>query len=61
MHVQCTCRRGTAVECLAPPAAPFWTQVGDVVRVVEKFDDGWWNGERHGQTGLFTANYVEML
>jgi len=35
--------------------------VGEVVRVVEKMDEGWWEGERYGQTALFPATYVEMM
>ena len=35
--------------------------VGQVVRVVEKFDDGWWNAEGNGKTGLVPSNYMELL
>ncbi|KAJ1966535.1 hypothetical protein GGI12_000033 [Dipsacomyces acuminosporus] len=41
--------------------------VGDIIEVIERVDDGWWNGTllyspstgKSGQTGLFPANYTE--
>ena len=35
---------------------------GDVIRVLEYNDDGWWCGElRGGQIGLLPSNYVQLL
>ncbi|KAG5182237.1 hypothetical protein JKP88DRAFT_186412, partial [Tribonema minus] len=31
---------------------------GDVIRVMEKHESGWWVGEKAGVRGLFPANYV---
>lgn len=28
---------------------------------IEMVDEGWWSGERHGQSGLFPSNYVELI
>ena len=36
-------------------------KAGKMVAVIEKFDDGWWNGHLDGQTGLFPASYVELV
>ena len=36
-------------------------KVGMVVKVVEKFEDGWWNAEANGKTGLVPGNYMELL
>jgi Variant SH3 domain len=35
--------------------------LGEIIRVVEKHESGWWVGERNGAKGLFPANYVQML
>ena len=32
---------------------------GDVITVVAKNADGWWEGELHGARGVFPGNYVE--
>ena len=35
---------------------------GDVIYVVKKNDDGWWEGiVGEGDSGLFPGNYVEVL
>ena len=34
---------------------------GDIVHILEKFDDGWWSGHSQGRTGLFPGSYVQML
>lgn len=31
---------------------------GDVIKVTKKIDDGWWEGQCNGSTGMFPANYV---
>ena len=30
----------------------------DVINVVDRSDVDWWQGQLHGQTGLFPSNYV---
>ena len=32
---------------------------GQVIYVIRKNDDGWWEGCMEGMTGLFPGNYVE--
>ena len=32
---------------------------GDIIYVLKKNDDGWWEGVMNGVTGLFPGNYVE--
>jgi hypothetical protein len=32
---------------------------GDVVTVLNEIDDGWWEGELNGKTGIFPVNYCE--
>jgi len=34
-------------------------QEGQVIYVLKKNDDGWWEGVMDGITGLFPGNYVE--
>lgn len=34
---------------------------GDVFRVIEKSDDGWWTGEKDGVVGHFPSMVVEEL
>ncbi|XP_022079904.1 nostrin-like isoform X2 [Acanthaster planci] len=34
---------------------------GDVINVIQKFDDGWWFGEIGGQRGNFPGSYVDLL
>lgn len=34
---------------------------GDIITNIEQIDDGWWSGTFNGQTGLFPANYVEVI
>lgn len=36
-------------------------KVGDVIQIVSNSNEGWWQGKLGGRTGLFPANYVEML
>ncbi len=36
-------------------------QEGDVIFVVKKNDDGWFEGVLRGVTGLFPGNYVEPI
>jgi len=36
-------------------------QVGDVITVINRDDEGWWEGELNGQRGLFPRNYVEEV
>ena len=32
---------------------------GDVVNIIEKYDEDWWQGELNGQVGIFPASYVQ--
>ena len=32
---------------------------GQIIYVIRKNDDGWWEGSMEGMTGLFPGNYVE--
>ena len=32
---------------------------GDVVNIIEKYDEDWWQGELNGQVGIFPASYVK--
>lgn len=34
---------------------------GEVINVIEKEDENWWQGELRGAVGLFPVNYVEIL
>ena len=35
--------------------------VDDVIEVLNKQEDGWWEGQVGGRRGVFPANYVEEL
>ena len=32
---------------------------GDIVNIIEKYDEDWWQGELNGQVGIFPASYVK--
>jgi len=34
-------------------------KIGDIVYVVKKGDDGWWEGTLNGRYGIIPANYVD--
>ena len=34
---------------------------GDIINLVQKTDDGWWQGELNGAVGVFPSTYVEEL
>jgi hypothetical protein len=34
---------------------------GDLIRNIEKKEDGWWEGELHGKRGMFPENFVEEI
>ena len=36
-------------------------KIGDVITVLNKQEDGWWEGTLEGRRGVFPANYVEEL
>ncbi|XP_064401816.1 nostrin-like [Halichondria panicea] len=33
----------------------------DIIKIIEKFDTEWWQGEVNGQVGVFPSSYVEEL
>jgi len=36
--------------------------VGDIITVLNRDDEGWWEGEgKNGQRGLFPSNYVDII
>jgi len=34
---------------------------GEIITNIDQIDDGWWQGSCRGKTGLFPANYVELM
>ena len=32
---------------------------GDVIKIIDKYDTEWWQGELNGTVGIFPASYVE--
>ncbi|XP_062415482.1 CD2-associated protein isoform X3 [Pungitius pungitius] len=36
-------------------------KIGDVVDVIEEVEEGWWNGNFNGKSGLFPSNFVKEL
>lgn len=34
---------------------------GDVINLISKVDDNWYEGSFRGQTGLFPVNYVRVI
>lgn len=36
-------------------------QAGEIISLISQEDPGWWEGELHGNRGLFPSNYVEIL
>ncbi|XP_038079011.1 nostrin-like isoform X2 [Patiria miniata] len=34
---------------------------GDIINIVQKFEDGWWHGEIGGKRGNFPGSYVDLL
>jgi len=34
---------------------------GDVVHIIDKYQNGWWVGEINGNTGLFPGSYVTEI
>ena len=34
---------------------------GEIIDVVKKYDDGWYEGLCNGEMGIFPGNYVEVL
>lgn len=35
--------------------------VGDILIVINKEEEGWWEGDLNGKTGMFPSNFVELL
>ena len=35
--------------------------VGDILIIINKEEEGWWEGDLNGKTGMFPSNFVEML
>ncbi|KAM8831400.1 CD2-associated protein isoform 3-T3 [Spinachia spinachia] len=36
-------------------------KIGDVVDIIEEVEEGWWNGNFNGKSGLFPSNFVKEL
>lgn len=36
-------------------------KIGDIVDIVEEVEEGWWNGNFNGKSGLFPSNFVKEL
>ncbi|XP_034382847.1 CD2-associated protein isoform X1 [Cyclopterus lumpus] len=36
-------------------------KIGDIVDVIEEVEEGWWNGNFNGKSGLFPSNFVKEL
>ena len=36
-------------------------EVGDVISIVEKCEDGTWRGKLNGKVGLFPSSHVEVI
>eukprot|EP01136_Pigoraptor_vietnamica_P042265 Opistho-1_new@16219 len=36
-------------------------QANDIIVVVAKIDEGWWEGELNGRRGIFPANFVQVI
>ena len=34
---------------------------GDIIKLTERIDDNWLEGEVHGRSGYFPDNYVEII
>ena len=34
-------------------------QPGDIINLIDKQDNDWWQGELHGNIGIFPASYVQ--
>ena len=34
---------------------------GDVVKVLDQEEEGWWKGELNGSIGVFPSNFVEII
>lgn len=34
---------------------------GDIVKVLNQEEEGWWKGELNGKIGVFPANFVELV
>ena len=35
--------------------------VGDIVKIIDQSDEGWWEGELNGKCGMFPENFVEII
>ena len=35
--------------------------MGDILTVIKKEEEGWWEGDLNGKTGMFPSNFVEVL
>ncbi|XP_056284917.1 CD2-associated protein [Pseudoliparis swirei] len=36
-------------------------KIGDIVDIIEEVEEGWWNGNFNGKSGLFPSNFVKEL
>ena len=35
-----------------------FSSIGDLIKILKKSDDQWWEGEFKGKRGVFPSNYV---
>ena len=36
-------------------------QPDDIIHIIDKYDQEWWQGELNGNVGIFPASYVEEI
>lgn len=34
---------------------------GDIIKIIDKYDAEWWQGELNGTVGIFPASYVQDI
>lgn len=56
-----TVRARALYACEAENEGDLAFHAGDIITVVSRDDSGWWTGSIGGATGLFPANYVQIM